>query len=68
MSLTVDAFTRGPLVVDVLVERAVTIKGDTRETSQLPVEILDSAFAEGLLSVVTGLFCLLREEQGATAI
>ena len=66
LSLAVNAFTTGALVVDPLVERAVTIEGDTHETSQLPIEIFDTAFSFGKLSMVTGLISLFREEQRTT--
>ena len=51
--LTVDAFTTGALGVDGLVQRALTIQGDTYETSRLTSDVLDAPFGAGELLVIT---------------
>ena len=65
LSLTVDAFTRGTLVVDGVVERPVTIEQSAHQPTFLTIGILDTAFAFRELSMVTGLSRAGRKEQGA---
>ena len=64
--LTVDALTRCSLGINGLVEGAITIKRHAHETSWLHVDVLDTAFGGGKLSVVTtGSFTRRRKVQGA---
>src|SRR5438552_4121646 len=65
LGLTVDAFTRGALVVDGMVERSVTIEQRAHQPAFLPIGIFDAAFTFGELGVLTGLSCAGRKEQGA---
>ena len=65
LSLTVDAFTRGALVVDGVVERPVAIEQSAHQSAFLPIGILDAAFAFGELGVLTGLSRARRKKQGA---
>ena len=65
LSLAIDAFTCGALVVDGVVERPVTIEQGTHQATFLPIGILDAALAKGLLGMRTGLSGACWEEQGA---
>ena len=65
LGLTVDAFTRGTLVVDSVIKRSVTIQQSAHQSTFLPIGILDAAFAFGELGVLTGRSCAGRKEQGA---
>jgi hypothetical protein len=47
-----------------MVQGAITIQGDPLDTAQLPVDILDAAFAFEELLVLTCLASTLREKQG----
>ncbi len=64
---TVDAFTRGALVVDELVERTLAIQGDTHQPACFQVDVFDAAFVLAKLLMVTALTCWV-EERARTAI
>ena len=63
--LTVDALGAGALVIHRVVERAVAIEGHAHLATELPVEVLDTAFAFGKLRMVAGLAAWLRKKQRA---
>src|SRR5947209_7512495 len=65
LSLTIDAFTGGALVVDGVVERPVAVEQGAHQAAFLPIGIFDAAFAFGELGVLTGLSRARRKEQGA---
>jgi len=62
--LAVDAFCRGALRIDGMVEWTVAIQGDAHLPTQFPIDILDAAFALRELLVLTGGSCLLWKQQG----
>lgn len=63
--LAIAPFGPGALVVDALVERTLSIQGDTHQSTQFAVDIFDAAFAFGKLCVFTALACFFGKEQGA---
>jgi hypothetical protein len=65
LCLAIDAFARGPLRVNGVVERAVAIQSDAHLATAFPVDILDAAFAFDKLLMSTEFACRLGEEQGA---
>ena len=65
LGLAVDALTGGALVVDDLVERAVSIQQHPHQATFLPIGIFEASFPFGELGVFTGLACRLRKEQRA---
>src|SRR6266700_1625134 len=65
LGLTVDAFGRGALIVNPLVEGPVAIQGHAHASTQFPIDIFDTAFAFGKLSMVAALAGMLRKEQWA---
>src|SRR6266571_8454504 len=62
--LTVDAFSRGPLPVESLVEGGSAVERHTHLGALFAVEVFDTARAFEKLLVVTGLASGLRKEQG----
>jgi hypothetical protein len=62
--LAIDALARGALSVHSMVERSVTIEGDTLDAAALPVDILDTALALEELRVLAGLPSRFGKEQG----
>ena len=64
LRLAIDAFGRGALLVDDLVERGVALERDAHLGTLLAVEVLDTAAAFGELLVVTALSRWLRIKQG----
>ncbi len=55
LSLTVDAFTRGALVVDGLIEGTLAIQQGPHQSALFLIGIFDTTFAPGELGMVTGL-------------
>ena len=55
LGLTIDAFAAGALVVDDLIEGAIAIECHAHLAAQFPVDIFDTAFAEGLLDMIADL-------------
>ncbi len=66
LGLAVDALAGGALGINGVVERAVAIESDAHQSPSFPVEVFDTAFAEGLLFMVTGLPGRDGSKQGAT--
>ena len=64
LRLTVDALSRGALVRDGVVKRAVTVEGDTPLPAPFPVDIFDTATAFEKLLVGAGLPGFFGKEQG----
>ena len=64
-ALAVDAFARGALSVDELVEQTAAIERDADLRPGLPVHVLDTALAFGELLMLTGLASCGRKEQRA---
>ena len=65
LGLAVDAFSRGALVVDHVVERPITIQGHAHLPTQFPIDIFDTAFLFGKLGVVTRCSRAFGKEQRA---
>ncbi len=62
----VDAFARGALRINDVVERPVAIQRHALDTAEFPIDIFDTALAFGELCVLTGCAGLVGKEQGAT--
>ena len=65
LGLTVDAFTAGPLSIDGMIERAISIQQGPHQPAFLPIGVFDTAFAKGLLGMRTALARADGKEQGA---
>lgn len=63
LGVTVDAFGRGALRVDGLVEWSGAIERHTHQATWLDIDVFDAAFALGKLRVVAGLAAGVGEEQ-----
>jgi hypothetical protein len=61
----VDPLTTGPLIGESTEERAIAIESDPLDAAQLPIDILDAAFAFGEWYVFAGLSSGLWKEQRA---
>ncbi len=69
LGLTIDAFTRGTLAIDGLVERAGTIEIHAHQATQLDVDMFDTALGLVVeLFVFTGALQLTSGEEERTAI
>src|SRR6266516_2440160 len=64
LGLTVDAFRRGALIINSLVEGPVAIQGHAHASTQFPIDIFDTAFAFGKLGMLTTGSRRLGKEQG----
>ena len=62
--MTVDAFSRGALIVDPVVEWSVAVQCDAHLPAHFPVDILDTAFPFGELGMIAVRAGGLRKEQG----
>lgn len=62
--MTIDVFGRGALNIDHVIERGGVVQDDTHLPTQFGIDILDAAFAEGLLLMGAGLPAGLGVEQG----
>ena len=69
LRLTIDAFTRGPLIIDHVVERPVTIEQDAHQSALFPIGIFDTALGFAELLMLTGLAGAQgKEERTAIAL
>ena len=66
LCLTIDAFAGRALVVDDVVERALSIEQRTHQPAFFPIGVFDTAFRFRELRMITGFSGRLRKEQRAT--
>jgi hypothetical protein len=65
LGLTVDAFTGSALGIDGMIKRTGAIEQGTHQPTFLPIGVFDTALAEGLLGMRTGLSRRCGQEQRA---
>ena len=67
--MTVDAFARGALGVDRLIEETAAIEQHPHQAALLPIEVFDAAAAFGELGMLTDLACPFgKQERTAKAL